>query len=88
MIKTFYELNELTSFDSAVEAFRVYLLREKSISTVNIKRCQNFVGLVKKLNRRKQMPDRKTLAPFKDDLLQTKDTAEFPWLQVKANELS
>ncbi len=87
MIKTSYELNETSAFDSAIEALRIYLLREKSVSRSNIQSCQRFVSLVKKLNRRKHSPQDKDLGPLIKEIEESTNTAALPWLRCKVAEL-
>ncbi len=87
MIKTYYELNENTALESAIEAFRIYLLREKSLARNNITSCQRFVNLVKKVHRRKNAVQTKDISDLLDEINSNTNTAELAWIRQKATEL-
>jgi hypothetical protein len=49
LIQAFYELKEWDSLDSAMNAFRVFIHRNKEISDLHKKNNQNFINFLYKL---------------------------------------
>ncbi len=87
LICTYYELNESEPLKSAIEALRIYLMRNKSnISEYNHKAFQNFINFIKKLNRIKQ-GGKKPHDALLDEIEKVKLIVERKWLVEKIAEL-
>jgi len=86
LIKCYYELNENSVLQSSVEAFRIFLMRQKSISQVNRAGYQNFVNLTKRLLRIKSGGTKK-LVNLRTEILAEKQIGERQWLLQKIDEL-
>ncbi len=85
LIKTYYELDEISVLKSAIESFRIYLMREKHISEVNRKAYQNFVNLTKKLIRIKTGGNKSPQA-LKEAIQNAERIADQQWLLEKVYE--
>ncbi len=83
LIKTFYELNEQISIDSSIEAFRIWLMREKSLAKNIIESCKNFVSIMKKILRSKK--SNKPVEHLIEELKAIENIAERQWLMDKLN---
>jgi hypothetical protein len=49
LLKTYYELDEINVLESQIDAFRLYLLRNKTISTVTKKQYKQLLQYLKKI---------------------------------------
>ncbi len=86
LIQTYYEMDELDPLDSLTDSFRAYLQRHKEIAARRRRTFRNFIRFVKKLTR--IIPrDKKQIEAFKNELDQTKEIVNRPWLVEKAEEL-
>ena|SRR6185437_1982026 len=85
LLKTYFELNESEPFYSLVDAFTNYLKRNKLISEANRVSSLNFVKYSKKLM---QMRLGSHIKPeeIREDLHNTKNIANLPWLLEKLEE--
>ncbi len=86
LIKTYYELDEVEVLSSNVESFRIYLLRDRSLSEYNIKACQNFVNFVKRLLRL-QSGGKRSPEQLVGELLQVEPIIERQWLKEKVQTM-
>lgn len=86
LIQTFYEMNEMDSLDSAMNAFRVFIHRTAEVSELHKKNNRNFINLLYQL-----LPLRSGNAPKLDKLKtvvkNTEGLAEREWLLQKITEL-
>ena len=85
LIETFYELKEWESLDSAMNAFRVFIHRNKEISGVHKKNNQNFINFLYKLVSAKYGFG-SPLLQLQQQLKASKDVAERRWLIEKVKE--
>ena len=87
LIKTYYELDEDIALQSTLEAFRIYLMRnKKKYSDYNVESMQQFVSFTKKLNRIKS-GGTKTAGKLLQQIQQSKYLADSQWLKEKTEEL-
>lgn len=86
LLKTYYELNEIDSLDSMMDSFKIYLLRNKSLSEHHVKTYKNLLRVTHKLSR--LIPsDKKKIALLETEIEQTKPLADIGWLREKLMEL-
>lgn len=86
LLKTYYELNEMDSLDSMLDSFKIYLLRNKSLSEHHVKTCKNLLRITHKLSRLISS-DKKKIALLETEIEQTKPLADVGWLREKVLEL-
>lgn len=80
-IKLYYEMDEINPLLSALDAFRVYLRRNKVISDGMRTVYSNFIKFTDKLL--KYSHDKTKLKELKDEISQTKQVADMNWLLQK-----
>lgn len=84
-IKIYYQLDEWDPMQSAIEAFKVYLRRNKTLSD-NVKQLYNnflkFIERLSKLTKR----DKLKLQELKERIEETRQIADIGWLQAKVDE--
>lgn len=85
LMKVYYEMEEYDGFFSLVEAFKIYLRRNKFISDFQRDTYHNFILLVNKLMKIKLGKNAMTWA-LADEIDQTKPVADLTWLRQKAEE--
>ncbi len=86
LLKTYYELNEIDSLDSMMDSFKIYLLRNKSLSDHHVKTYKNLLRITKKLSR--IIPsDKKKIELLEKEIEETKPLADIGWLREKVREL-
>jgi hypothetical protein len=84
-IKIYYQLDEWDPMQSAIEAFKVYLRRNKTLSE-NVKLLyNNFLKYTDKLSRLTKR-DKPKLTELKQKIEETKQIADLGWLQQKVDE--
>lgn len=84
-IKIYYQLDEWDPMQSAIEAFKVYLRRNKTLSD-NVKLLyNNFLKFTDKLSRLTKR-DKQKLAELQERINETKQVADLGWLQSKVEE--
>ena len=84
-IKIYYQLDEWAPMQSATEAFKVYLRRNKTLSE-NVKLLyNNFLKYTDKLSRLTKR-DKPKLTELKQKIEETKQIADLGWLQQKVDE--
>ncbi len=86
LIKTYYETEDFIALEGSIESFRLYLIRNKSISERNGKAYNNFQKLVKRLINKKQGKKR-TSNTLYDIVLNVQPIVHQAWLLCKAQEL-
>ncbi len=86
LMKVYYEMNEYDPFFSLVDAFKIYLRRNKFISEFQRETYHNFILLVNKMMKVKLGKNRMTWA-LHDEIVNTKPAADLIWLQTKSEEL-
>ncbi len=86
LLKTYYELAEWEPLLSLVEAFDIYLRRNRMISPYQQKVYRNFLKIAKKLVR-KRLGSRKKVAEIKAEMEGVKEIADLGWLRLKAQEM-
>jgi len=85
-IASYYELNEYDALESLLQAFKMYIKREKSLS---IDRKEHYIHLIKftnalmKINPREQSK----VLKLKDEIVSTKGVVSKPWLIEKVEYL-
>jgi len=86
LMKVYYEMNEHDAFSSLVDAFKVYLRRNTTISELQKKTYHNFVLICNQLMRAKL--NRTPLSTKqKNGLENLRPLADFSWLMAKNDEL-
>jgi hypothetical protein len=85
LIQAFYELKEWDSLDSAMNAFRVFMHRNKEISDLHKKNNQNFINFLYKLVSA-PVNKQKRLQQLRQQLRNSRDVAERKWLMEKLDE--
>ena len=85
LIKIYYQMDEWDPMQSAIEAFKVYLRRNKTLSE-NVKVLYtNFLKYIDKLSRLTKR-DKSKLNELKEKIEETKQVADLGWLQQKVEE--
>lgn len=86
LMKVYYEMDEYDPFFSLVDAFKIYLRRNKFISDYQRETYHNFILLVNKLMKVKMKKNLMSAALHKD-VMNTKPAADLSWLKLKSTEL-
>lgn len=87
LLRTYFELEETEPFFSLVDAFQVYLKRNKIISEYQRTIYQNLVKYAKKLMQIKSGNSHTTVEEISKELELTKQVANLQWLTQKIEEL-
>ncbi len=84
-IKIYYQLDEWDPMQSAIEAFKVYLRRNKTLSD-NVKQLyNNFLKFIEKLSKLTKR-DKPKLQELMERIDETRQVADIGWLQAKVQE--
>ncbi len=86
LLRIYYELNEFEALWSLLEAFQVYLRRNKLISDSQKTIYANLISFVKEATRIRK-GDRQEIKKLKDKIEKTKQVAYLQWLQKKVEQL-
>lgn len=86
LMKVYYEMEEYDGFFSLVDAFKIYLRRNKYISEVQRETYHNFILLVNKLMKVRLGKNDMNWALY-DEINNTRPAADLAWLKLKAEEL-
>jgi hypothetical protein len=86
LMKVYFELDEYDAFASLVDAFKIYLRRNQTISEVQKKTYHNFILLINKLMKFKLNRSAPNAA-FMEELEQLRPAADIPWLRSRAEGL-
>lgn len=86
LMKVYYEMNEYDPFFSLVDAFKIYLRRNKFISDFQRDTYHNFILLLNKMMKVKLGKNEMTINLHKE-ILSTKPAADLAWLKSKSQEL-
>jgi len=79
-------MDEIDPLESLMDSFRAYLQRHKEIAPRRRQTFRNFIRFVKKLTR--IIPrNKEQIEAFKNELAQTSQIVNRPWLLEKAEEL-
>lgn len=90
LLKIYYELDELESFLSLTDSFKIYLRRNKLISDSQYKTNTNFIKFTKKLFALKPQGEtarKQKIVILKQIIEQTKDIANVNWLKEMIEKL-
>jgi hypothetical protein len=79
LLKTYYATNEFDAFDAAAESFRIFLLRNKTISIGMKKMYQNFLRFIKILSTM-QLKDTKAARKLHEDITKCEAVSDKKWL--------
>lgn len=86
LIRAYYELDEFKSLDSLLSSFRLYLLRNKLITSSRKKQYLNLIRYVQKII--KMLPSEKNkIEKLKNKLSQEKNVPTKKWLLNKLSEM-
>ena len=85
LLKTYYELGETEAFLSLVEAFKIYIKRNKLIPVNQKNNYNNLIRFVTKLYKWKLSP-RNNLQEIASEIERTKPIADVIWLRKKLEE--
>lgn len=85
-IASYYELDEYDALESLLQAFKMYIQREKSLTS---DRKTHYLHLIKYTSAlvRINPKDKKKIKKLKDEIDNTKGIVSKPWLIEKVNEL-
>jgi hypothetical protein len=83
LMKVYFELDEYDAFSSLVDAFKIYLRRNQTISDAQKKTYHNFILLINKLMKFKLNRSSPSKS-FMDELEQLRPAADIPWLRERA----
>jgi len=83
LMKVYFELDEYDAFSSLVDAFKIYLRRNQTISDAQKKTYHNFILLINKLMKFKLNRSAPSKS-FMDELEQLRPAADIPWLRERA----
>ncbi|HPH81941.1 MAG TPA: hypothetical protein PL185_05190 [Flavobacteriales bacterium] len=86
LMKVYYEMDEYDAFFSLVDAFKIYLRRNKFISEFQRETYHNFILLINKLMKVKLRKNSMT-AVLHEEVCSTKPAADLIWLKTKSEEL-
>lgn len=87
LIMAYFDLDEYDTLDSTIDAFKVYLVRHKDISTQRRKSHMNFLKFTRRLMK-VLSNDSKAIEKIKEDLQKEKSTtANHDWLLEKLIQL-
>jgi len=86
LVFSYYEMGEMDALDSLINSFKVYLNRERSISTTRKKRYNQLLSFVKKISNVNPR-DKKKISKIKSQLLDSKGVLNKAWLLEKIKEL-
>lgn len=85
LLLSYYELDEFDALDSFINSFRVYLNRERAISTRKKGTYKNLLKYVTKLINLR-IGDKSGLRKLKEELQETTGVGSKPWLLEKIDE--
>ncbi len=80
LIKTYFELAEWAAIDAQLESFRVFLVREKTVSETTRQQFLNFCKFTKKLL---LFPNKKKMQAILAELEANTEVADKQWLRSK-----
>ena len=86
LMKTYYETDAVRPLLSLIDAFYVYLRRNRLISAYQKEGYSNFLKFFKKLMKVRVM-DRETAAKLGNEIEETKSVANLSWLLKKVGEV-
>jgi hypothetical protein len=86
LMKVYYEMEEYDPFFSLVDAFKIYLRRNKFISDFQRDTYHNFILLLNKLMKVKMGKNQMTIV-LHNDIISTKPAADLSWLKIKSEEM-
>jgi hypothetical protein len=86
LMKVYYEMNEFDSFFSLVDAFKIYLRRNKFISDFQRETYHNFILIMNRLMKVKSGKNEMSLA-LHEEVCSTRPAADLSWLKLKSKEL-
>lgn len=94
ILKIYYEIEDDDALGYAIQAFEVFLRRNKSISKDHFQIHKNLIRYIKKINRlRNRLPalseaeGKKRVLALREELEEAVATANLGWLQAKIKEL-
>lgn len=85
-IASYYELDEYDALESLLQAFKMYIKREKSLS---IDRKEHYIHLIKFTNALMKInpKEQSKVIKLKEDIISTKGVVSKPWLIEKVENL-
>jgi len=86
LMKVYYEMAEFDAFFSLVDAFKIYLRRNKFISDYQRETYHNFILIVNRLMKVKSGKNDMTKA-LHEEVCSTRPAADLSWLKMKSLEL-
>lgn len=87
LLKCYYELKETEAFLSLIDAFKMYLKREKSLSADRKKAYHHFMRFTLRLYKIKALYSNKSVAKLVGDVNKEEVVSDRGWLLEKAKEL-
>ena len=85
LLFSYYELDEFDALDSFINSFRVYVNREKSISSRKKGHYKNLLKYINKIiNLRRS--DKEGIEKIRQEIIETPGIVSKPWLLEKLNE--
>jgi alpha-amylase/alpha-mannosidase (GH57 family) len=86
LLKTYYELDELTPLDSLLDSFRIYLRRNQLISREIKQQYLNVLRIVKRMAQVAPY-DRKAIEKLRNQVDKSNSLADKNWILAKLKEL-
>jgi len=86
LMKVYYEMNEYDPFFSLVDAFKIYLRRNKFISDFQRDTYHNFILLLNKMMKVKLGKNDMSIS-LHQEVVSTKPAADLAWLKSKSQDL-
>jgi hypothetical protein len=86
LMKTYYELGELSPLHSLKDSFRLLLRRKRLINDQQRENYLNFIKLTMKLSRI-DVRDTKEVGQLKTEIDKTTNVADYSWIREKIGEL-
>jgi len=85
-IASYYELDEFDALESLLQAFKMYIRREKSLSSdrkIHYLNLIKFTSALMKINTKEQLK----VLKLKEEILATKGVVSKPWLLEKVEAM-
>jgi hypothetical protein len=86
LMKVYYEMNEFDAFFSLVDAFKIYLRRNRFISEFQKSTYSNFIHLINKMMKIKA-GKHEISQTLLQEIEATQPAADLVWIRLKSNEL-
>jgi hypothetical protein len=83
LVKTYYETDETDALDAVIESFRIFLVREKTVSETTRRQFLNFLKFTRRLVNRSE---KSAVKKMQQKINETPEVADRQWLLAKTEE--